>query len=79
MVASAKHDPQPGAWVLSPGTFGAYLVCEDPAALFTRAIDHGATVLEPLATTHYGSLQCSVLDPEGNHWSFGTYTGAGAT
>ena len=79
MLGSAKANPEPGQWVLTPGTFGAYLVCDDPAALFARAVDHGAIVLEPLATTPYDSLQFSVLDPEGNHWSFGTYTGVAAT
>ena len=53
--------------------------CEAKAALIARAVDHGAIVLEPHATTPYDSLQFSVLDPEGNHWSFGTYTGVAAT
>ncbi len=25
--------------------------------------------------TDYGSHDCTLLDPEGNHWQFGTYPG----
>ena len=35
----------------------------------------GAEVLRELHDTDYGSRDFAVLDPEGNHWSFGTYRG----
>jgi hypothetical protein len=75
MLASEKSPASDEPWKLQPGTFGAYLVCDEPAQLLKRAMEHGAVVIEPLATTHYGSIQFSVLDPEGNCWSFGTYLG----
>jgi uncharacterized glyoxalase superfamily protein PhnB len=79
MLGSAKVDPQPEDWVLEPGTFGAYLVCDDPAALLDRCVAHGATVLRPLHQTDYGSLEFAVRDPEGNQFAFGTYEGHRAT
>ena len=75
MLGSAR--PADGdRWPLRPGTFGAYVVCDDPDALFTRAVVAGAVVGSEPADTGYGSRECLLLDPEGNHWSFGTYRGA---
>ncbi len=69
--------PADGAdqWGLRPGTFGAYVVTGEPDKLFARATAAGATVLSGLHETDYGSRDFAVLDPEGNHWSFGTYRG----
>ena len=33
----------------------------------------GAEIVRELADTDYGSREYSARDPEGNHWSFGTY------
>jgi uncharacterized glyoxalase superfamily protein PhnB len=66
------------AWPLRPGTFGCYVVTDEPDALFARATAAGATVLRELNDTDYGSRDFAVRDPEGNHWSFGTYRGAPA-
>lgn len=74
MLGSAR--PADGdRWPLRPGTFGAYVVCDDVDALFARAVAAGATVGSEPAGTDYGSRECLLLDPEGNHWSFGTYRG----
>lgn len=62
-------------WPVPPGTFGAYVVCEDPDTLFARAVAAGATVAREPSGTDYGSRECMLLDPEGNRWSFGTYRG----
>jgi uncharacterized glyoxalase superfamily protein PhnB len=40
-----------------------------------RATAAGATVVQPMNETDYGSRGFSVTDPEGNFWSFGTYRG----
>src|SRR5580704_17835181 len=61
------------AW--PPGGFGAYVVTDDPDALFARATAAGAEILMGLHDTDYGSRDFAVRDPEGNRWSFGTYTG----
>ena len=60
---------------MTPGTFSAYVVCDDPDALFTQAVKHGAVVVRELNDTDYGSREFAVHDVEGNHWSFGTYRG----
>lgn len=62
-------------WAIPPGTFGAYAVTDAPDELFARATAAGASVLQEPHDTDYGSREFSVLDPEGNRWSFGTYRG----
>jgi uncharacterized glyoxalase superfamily protein PhnB len=71
----AEESPAEDSWPLRPGTFGAYVVTADPDALYRRAVAAGAKVLRPLHETDYGSRDFAVTDPEGNHWSFGTYPG----
>jgi uncharacterized glyoxalase superfamily protein PhnB len=74
MLGSAQPEPD-DTWPLRPGTFGAYVVTDEPDALFERATEHGAIVVDDPHDTEYGSRDFSVRDPEGNHWSFGTYRG----
>ncbi|HEY8455177.1 MAG TPA: VOC family protein [Actinopolymorphaceae bacterium] len=62
-------------WPQEPGTFGGYVVTDDPDEVFARATKAGARVLQPLHDTDYGSREFTVADPEGNLWSFGTYRG----
>jgi uncharacterized glyoxalase superfamily protein PhnB len=74
MMGSARDDggdPFP----IRPGTFGAYVVTDEPDALFRRAVAAGARVVEEPADTSFGSRQFIVADPEGNTWCFGTYRG----
>jgi uncharacterized glyoxalase superfamily protein PhnB len=73
MLGSSRSDDD--AMMLRPGNFHAYVVCDDPDALFTRAVENGAQVTRELYDTDYGSRDFAVQDPEGNHWSFGTYRG----
>jgi uncharacterized glyoxalase superfamily protein PhnB len=76
MLGSARpsgDDP----WPLEPGSFGAYVVCDEPDALCERARAAGAEiVMEPFDQPH-GSRDFLARDPEGNRWSFGTYRGEG--
>jgi uncharacterized glyoxalase superfamily protein PhnB len=74
MLGSAGEPGSKDGW-LEPGTFGCYVVTDEPDALFARATAAGATVLRELNDTDYGSRDFAVRDPEGNHWSFGTYRG----
>jgi uncharacterized glyoxalase superfamily protein PhnB len=73
MLGSARGADDPAA--LTPGTFGAYVVTDDPDGLYARATAAGAKVLRELSDTDYGSRDFAVLDPEGNKWFFGTYAG----
>ena len=65
---------------LQPAGSGAvYLVTDDPDAAFDAAVAAGATVERAMVDQDYGRRGGSVRDPEGNHWSFGSYQpGAGA-
>jgi uncharacterized glyoxalase superfamily protein PhnB len=72
MLGSSRSE---GPAQAAPGTLNAYVVCDDPDALFTRAVENGAVVVAELHDTEYGSRDFAVLDPEENHWSFGTYRG----
>jgi uncharacterized glyoxalase superfamily protein PhnB len=75
MLGSAR--PTDGdEWPLTPGTFGAYVVTDEPDALFARAVAAGAEVLREPYDADHGSRDFMVRDPEGNRWSFGTYRGA---
>ena len=41
--------------------------------VYERAQRAGATVIQPLEDTEYGSHAFTVADYEGNHWHLGTY------
>jgi uncharacterized glyoxalase superfamily protein PhnB len=74
MLGSAR--PGDGdQWPLEPGTFGAYVVCDDTDALCERARAAGAEILVEPHDQPYGSRDFMARDPEGNRWSFGTYRG----
>ena len=62
-----------GSPITPPGQAACYLVVDDPDALFDRAVAAGAVVDRPMADQDYGGRGGSVRDPEGNHWSFGSY------
>jgi uncharacterized glyoxalase superfamily protein PhnB len=63
------------AWPVPPGSFGAYVVTDDPDAVHARARAAGAEIIAELHVTDYGSRDFAARDPEGNRWSFGTYRG----
>jgi uncharacterized glyoxalase superfamily protein PhnB len=64
---------RPGAAFDNVGRSAAYLVTDDPDGVFDRAVAAGATVERELVDNDYGGRGGSVTDPEGNHWSFGSY------
>lgn len=64
---------RPEAAVSNVGGSAAYLVTDDPDLVFQRAVEAGATVLREMVDQDYGGRGGSVADPEGNHWSFGSY------
>ena len=59
--------------VHNTGHAAAYVVVDDPDAVFAAAVAAGATVERPMVDQGYGGRGGSVADPEGNHWSFGDY------
>jgi len=75
MLGSVREDS--GIPGLPAGTGSLYVVTEDPDGLYERArAAAGARVVRELHDTDYGSREFMVRDPEGVHWSFGTYAGA---
>jgi len=74
-VMFGSHRPNPD-WPNQPGTGAAYLVTDDPDAVFAAAVAAGATALREPRDEDYGGRGATVTDPEGNLWSFGTYAPA---
>lgn len=64
---------RPDAAVTNVGGSAAYLVTDDPDGVFDRAVAAGASVVRKMVDQDYGGRGGSVEDPEGNHWSFGSY------
>ncbi len=59
-----------------PGTSSLHVVTADPDAVMARARALGATVVHDLVNqTDYPSRECTVADPDGNHWTFATFAG----
>ena len=61
-----------GSLIDNAGCSAAYLVSDEPDAVFERAVVAGATVVRAMVDQDYGGRGGSVNDPEGNHWSFGS-------
>ena len=59
------------------GAASAYVVVTKIDELYERAVGAGADIFHEIEDQDYGSRDFSVKDPEGNIWSFGTYTGEG--
>jgi uncharacterized glyoxalase superfamily protein PhnB len=76
MLGSMREVDPATQWSPQPGTFGAYVVTDDIDALYARVAAAGAEITRPPHNTDYGSRDFAIKDPEGNHWSFGTYPGA---
>jgi uncharacterized glyoxalase superfamily protein PhnB len=51
-----------------------YVAVDDADAHHDQATAAGAEITQPLTDQPYGSREYGALDPEGNHWYFGTYS-----
>jgi PhnB protein len=51
---------------------GLYIYVDDVDALFKRATAAGAKVDKAPADMFYGDRTCSLIDPDGHIWGFGT-------
>lgn len=76
MLGSA---PRAEGWPDIRGKASAYCVTDDVDAVYARAVAAGVTVLRELRDEDYGGRGFTVLDPEGNQWSFGSYRGQAPT
>lgn len=75
MFGSTKHT-EGGHEEMRSGVGFVYVVTDHVNDVYARAREGGAEVLRELEDTDFGSHTFSVRDPEGNHWTFGTYRGA---
>jgi uncharacterized glyoxalase superfamily protein PhnB len=75
MLGSVRPAGADDHWPVPPGSFGAYVVTDDPDAVHAKAVAAGAKIIMELHETDYGSRDFAAVDPEGNRWSFGTYRG----
>lgn len=71
----------PGPQYRNPKHIGSltqylYLLVSDVQAIFERAVQAGATVVEKPADQPYGHRRCAVDDPEGHRWYFAQPIGA---
>ncbi len=74
-MLGTSNDDSP---VTGPGRSSAYCVTltdDDVDAIHQRTVALGGTSVRPPVDQPYGGRGCSVADPEGNQWSFGTYRG----
>ena len=65
--------PEGGGVMLGVGA--AYVVTDDPDMIHERVVAAGGNIVHPLQDEDYGSRGFTCRDPEGVHWSFGTYSG----
>lgn len=72
MPAAADTRPD---WPQRPGNSGAYVVTDDPKAVYDRAVAAGAEILSPLGDQDGRGPSFGLVDTEGNYWNFGTYRG----
>ncbi len=72
--------PRPDGLEHGPRGSGGYWVLDDPAKVdrfHAQALAAGGTDERPPHDADYGGRHCTVRDPDGNSWSFGTYRPAG--
>ncbi|MBY6365704.1 VOC family protein [Rhodococcoides corynebacterioides] len=75
MLGSVREDSTIAG--LPAGVGAVYLAVDEEAigALFDRARQSAGRVVEALCEEDHGGRGFTVLDPEGVHWSVGTYAG----
>lgn len=74
--SSGRHEGED--WVDAAGHGQCYCVTEtdeDVDRIYEQAMALGATSVRPPEDQGYGGRGCTVRDPEGNQWSFGSYRG----
>jgi uncharacterized glyoxalase superfamily protein PhnB len=59
-----------------PGTASLHVVTADPDSVRARARELGAPIVHELTDqTDYPSREFTIVDPDGNHWTFATFAG----
>ena len=72
--AGAGYDhPSPRGEAVGQGIYLAVPTPADVDAVWSRALEAGATPVWKRESTEWGNYRCRVRDPEGYEWSFGTH------
>ena len=77
LIMLGSVDPKSDVWYDLSHRHGSVNLTAESAAqvdeIYARAQAAGATVMQPLEDTSYGSHAFTLADPEGNLWYLGTY------
>jgi len=78
MLGSADAESAWGKLIRQPEEVGAetqsaYIVVQDPDAIYARAKAAGADIVIDIKFEDYGGRGFSCRDPEGHLWNFGSY------
>lgn len=77
LIMLGSMDPKSDVWYDLSHRHGSVNLTAESAAqvdeIYARAQAAGATVMQPLEDTSYGSHAFTLADPEGNLWYLGTY------
>ena len=77
LIMLGSVDLKSDAWYDLSHRHGSVNLTAESAAqvdeIYARAQAAGATVMQPLEDTNYGSHAFTLADPEGNLWYLGTY------
>ena len=83
LIMLGSVDPKSDVWYDLSHRHGSVNLTAESAAqvdeIYARAQAAGATVMQPLEDTSYGSHAFTLADPEGNLWYLGTYDALGET
>ena len=78
IMLGSERDDDFGQVLAVPGPQGvntqsAYMVVDDPQALYDRAVEARAEIVMTLQHPEYGGAFFACRDPEGHVWSIGSY------
>lgn len=73
MSEPCEESPIPSPEALGGSTIGIYLYVENVDAVFSKAVESGATILKAVEDQFYGDRMGTLKDPFGHVWFIGTH------
>jgi len=74
VMLGSQTDGSDGRLAIDIGPAWTYVIVDDVPAHHARAVEAGATIVQEPKDEDYGGAGYTAQDPEGNYWSFGSYT-----
>jgi uncharacterized glyoxalase superfamily protein PhnB len=74
VMLGSLSDGSDGRLDVDTGPSWLYVIVDDVDAHHARAVEAGAQIVQEPKDQGYGGSGYTARDPEGNLWSFGTYT-----